>query len=387
MKFSKLNWFIFVVTFGLFILGAYADLPAYIYALPYYYRQISPQKYHGPGKVIKFTNQCSDTFSADECDRRIYSKVLGQKRSVIVYIPPKYETYVKPLPLLIALHGNRSNHLAFGNLLPAILDSQIQMGNIPPLVMLAPDFSLGGTGLDNPKTDYDERVGSFYINSNRGRFEDYLIQELLTWARQNYNVSDKAENTVLLGQSMGGWGAFSIGLRHPNVSTILVGIYPAVDARYSCNGDKMANYNSRCYKPITSDDPNRIVMSMFNGLYHSTERDLFYPVFDSDKDLGDVWMVDLPVWVRLKEYNPTDIIRDNRYGDISHTAMYIISGDKDEYNTDASVLSFIAVATRKGLTVSPDNPIRQGGRHTPDFVAVNMEEVLIWIGKQLRENP
>lgn len=380
----KSKSFLVFILAGLIACGIYVDLPSYIHALPYYYKQMFPEKYYGMGKVIEFTNQCSSTYNTD-CDKRINSNILGQKRSVIVYLPPNYETYSSTLPLLIALHGNNSNQYAFGNLLPSLLDTQIQAGKIPPLIMVAPDFSLGGTGLDDPATPYNDKSGSFYINSNLGRFEDYFIMELLPWIRQNYNVSDTPENTILLGQSMGGWGAFSIGLRHPEISSVLVGIYPSVDARYSCTGNSMLDYDVNCYAPISSDNPNRVIMASFGGLYQLTEQNVLYTVFDSDKNVGDVWKNDLPVWERLREYNPTDIMRDKRYGDISHTAMYLISGDKDEYNMDAKVLSFIEVATEQGFSTSPNNPIRQGGHHTPDFVAENIPEILTWIGDRLKE--
>ena len=376
------KWIFFFIMLGLLAFGVYIDLPAYFHALPYYYRQVFPKKYHGPGQVLEFTNQCSGKYSTD-CDKRIESNILEHKRSIIVYLPPNYKKYINPLPLIIALHGNRSNHYAFGSILPSILDKQIQAGNIPPVVMIAPDFSLGGTGL-NDNNPYNDKEGSFYINSNRGRFEDYFIMELLPWVRKNYNVSDKPESTVLLGQSMGGWGAFSIGLRYPEISSILVGISPSVDARYSCAGNKMAHYDPNCYVPISSDDPNRVIMSMFGGLYQSTERDAFYTVFDSHNGMGNIWKNDMPVWERLKEYNPTDIIRDGRYGDISHTAMYVIAGDRDEYNTDAKVLSFISAASKQGFLVHPIDPIRKNGHHTPDFVVDNMPEILLWIGDHLK---
>ena len=80
-------------------------------------------------------------------------------------------------------------------------------------------------------------------------------------------------------------------------------------------------------------------------------------------------------------------MRDGRYGDISHTAMYLIAGDKDEYNIDAKVLSFSSAASRQGFSVYPANPIRKNGHHTPDFVADNMSEILLWIGDHLKTMP
>lgn len=383
-KFTSSKWVLWSISVPtlLVILLYFTDASTYIRALPYYIRQQYPypEQYSGFGKVVAFTNQCQSEYRND-CDLRIWSSVLGQRRSAFVYLPPDYEVYSDPLPLIIALHGFGSNHYAAANILPPLLDSAIQRGEIPPIVMVAPDFSLGGNGLDDPATSYDDRTGSFYINSNRGRFEDYFIQELMPWIRANFNVATNPSKVVLLGQSMGGWGAFSLGLRHPEISTILVGIYPAVDTRYSCNGNSTVDYDPVCYVPLTSDNPNRLVMSAAGGLYRQSEGDLLYTVFDSDNQPGDVWTKDLPVWQRVQAYNPTDIMRDGRYGDISNTDMYIVVGDRDEYNSDAKVMSFIAAAAERGYSVNPSRPIVPGGHHTTDFVVDNMPDILRWIGQ------
>jgi len=356
------------------------DAGAYIYALPYYiHQQYSyPEKFVGQGKVIGYINRCHGK-SAAVCDNRIYSKALGQYRSLYVYLPPGYSMNSEPYPVIIALHGFGSDHRAAANILPPLVEEAILNGEMPPVVIISPDFSIGGTGIDDATTLFDETTGSFYINSNVGSFEDYFVDDLVPWIGKEFNVSLEPDKVVLFGQSMGGFGAFSIGLRHPNISTVLVGIYPSVDTRYSCNGDVLQDFDPGCYVPLTEEIPSRKMMKMLGGLVDQSEEELLYTVFNSDNIPGSVWKENLPLWERVREYNPTDILRDERYGDISRTRIYLVAGDEDAYNNDAKVLSFIKEATKHGLTVNPIQPIKEGGHHTTNFVVAQIPTILLWL--------
>ncbi|MGE0389586.1 MAG: alpha/beta hydrolase [Candidatus Nitrosocosmicus sp.] len=56
--------------------------------------------------------------------------------------------------------------------------------------------------------------GSQYINSSAvGRYEDYVVDEIVPFIDRNYNVSKRA----VLGKSSGGYGALSMGMHHPQI--------------------------------------------------------------------------------------------------------------------------------------------------------------------------
>lgn len=366
-----------IITCGVLIY--FTGLLDYLPSLPYYFHKIWPQTFHGNGRVIYLNEKCVIR-NKEWCKRQIYSSILGEYRNAIVYLPENYEKYDYPLPLIIALHGNHSDENEFGQILPPILDEAIKHGNLPPLIMLSPDFSLGGKGLDS--NDKYNKTGSFYINSNLGRYEDYFYKELIPWVRANFNISTNPNKVILLGQSMGGFGVFYLGFQHPDVSKILVGIYPAVDLRYSCNGNKMLDYDSTCYQSLAFDDPKRIRMSALGGLFKQTEQQTVYPIFKSNKNLESVWPKDMPVWKRMRSVNPTDMLRDKKYN-LTNTSMFVIAGSEDEFNIDAQVQSFIQVIKSLGYSIAPDNPIRLGGHHTPDFAVYNLNEIIVWLNERL----
>lgn len=56
--------------------------------------------------------------------------------------------------------------------------------------------------------------GSQYINSEAvGKYEDYIIDEIVPLIDSKFNVSKRG----VLGKSSGGYGALSLGMRHPNI--------------------------------------------------------------------------------------------------------------------------------------------------------------------------
>jgi enterochelin esterase-like enzyme len=46
-----------------------------------------------------------------------------------------------------------------------------------------------------------------------GRYEDYIINEIVPFVDKNYNISEHA----VWGKSSGGYGAIVLGMRHPEI--------------------------------------------------------------------------------------------------------------------------------------------------------------------------
>jgi len=58
------------------------------------------------------------------------------------------------------------------------------------------------------------RFGGNHINSSAtGRYEDYIINEIVPFVDKNYNISEHA----VWGESSGGHGAIVLGMRHPEI--------------------------------------------------------------------------------------------------------------------------------------------------------------------------
>jgi len=131
--------------------------------------------------------------------QRVQSDVLGNERRVWVYTPPGYAPHSDvAYGLLILFDGwpaMKSLHT------PTILDNLLASGRLPPLVALFVD-SLDG------ETRMRELLYHKPLN-------DFLVKELVPWARSAYRVTTDPRQTIVGGVSAGGLAAAFAALHHP----------------------------------------------------------------------------------------------------------------------------------------------------------------------------
>jgi len=125
------------------------------------------------------------------------SKLLGNERPIWIYTPHGYSADQKPYGLLVLSDGGlyvNAAHVA------TTLDNLIAAGVIPPLVAVM---------VDNPNRWRELSCNPAYA--------DFLAQEIVPWARANYHATDRPDQTITGGTSLGGLEAAFVGLRHPEV--------------------------------------------------------------------------------------------------------------------------------------------------------------------------
>ena len=116
------------------------------------------------------------------------------------------------------------------------------------LMLVSPDTSPRGEGVpDDPDGDYDFGLGAgFYVNATEAPWSrhyhmyDYVMQELQRAVFDNF-PGDR-ERHGLTGHSMGGHGALTIGLKHPDVFRSLSAFAPICTTLHSPWGQKALGY-------------------------------------------------------------------------------------------------------------------------------------------------
>ena len=151
------------------------------------------------GKVIDHTNNHG-------CDRRIWSAALCQKRDLYVYVPPGYDPS-RQYPVMLWLHGFLADEHSFLLNVAPELDRVIACGQLPPIIVAAPDGSLTG------RSSYFN-AGSFFVNSKAGNFEDYVIRDVWPFVLENYPIRPERQAHVIAGVSMGGFAAYNLGFKY-----------------------------------------------------------------------------------------------------------------------------------------------------------------------------
>lgn len=131
-------------------------------------------------------------------------------RDIPVYLPEGYDSK-REYPLLVVLAGftgsafSHLNWMPWGETMPQRIERLIGEKRIPPCVVMFPDA-------------FTRLGGSQYLNSSAvGDYEDYVTGELLPRMRATYRAGLTPAQTVVMGKSSGGYGAFGLAARHPDL--------------------------------------------------------------------------------------------------------------------------------------------------------------------------
>lgn len=279
------------------------------------------------------------------------------ERELPVYIPPCGQTEGKPLLLLLSgytgsgwMHFNRPRYL--GESLVGRLDRLIRQGHVPETVLVAPDCvtTLGG---------------SQYLNSSAtGRYEDYVVQEILPWIRDRYRTGPLG----VLGTSSGGYGAMSLALRYPDL----------VRAAASNAGDAYFEYTYLPDLPVafreirSAGGPEALLRRVLStpvsgfGPTNPTIRAVevmamascYSPIesapgqFELPFDL-ETGALRSDVWGRWLALDPVRMVANAPFREAARRLeyLYVDGGTNDEYSLDVGARIFAAVARSVGVRV------------------------------------
>jgi len=295
-------------------------------------------------------------------DNRIWSKALHQWRDLYIYLPPGY-TRSERYPIMYYLHPFAMDERTFLQVAPKI-DEAIACGQLPPMIVVAPDGSIDGAGCL-------EKPGSFFVNSHAGPYEDFILQDVWDFVIQRYPVRPERNAHILAGVSMGGYAAFNLGIRHRNAFGIVVGIHPPLNTRWcDVDGNPRAKFDPRRWGWRTGfDNPNEIVAN-YGGAFKVRLGKMIRPVFG----IGD------DALINISENNPIELISKTglRNGQLS---MFVGYAGHDEYNIDAQVDSFLYYAKFRGLGVAV--AFEPDGRHDAITALKFLPSVFRWLTPQV----
>lgn len=186
--------------------------------------------------------------------RAIYSRALGVTKAITVYLPPSYATSGRSYPVVYYLHGALGNERSWvdGLELHRVADSLFR-GGLPEAILVMPDGDTGyWTDWATPegfselcRRDTVRREPAATYCVIHGRYETYVTEDLVPLIDREYRTIADREHRALAGLSMGGYGAFWLALKHPElwgaavshsgvVNPLYVGPHPFVgNARFA----------------------------------------------------------------------------------------------------------------------------------------------------------
>lgn len=168
--------------------------------------------------------------------RAVRSAALGRDVAVNVYTPPG-SPKTKGLPALFLLHGfgmNEDQWVTGG--IANYVDRLVAAKRFPPCVVVMPGVP-----------------DDFY----QGETETFVAEELPRWVAKEYGARSGPGKMAVGGMSMGGFGAFSLAWRHPDLfghAMVLspgsrdASFLPALDAELAADAKVRPSLDLRCGK-------------------------------------------------------------------------------------------------------------------------------------------
>ena len=141
----------------------------------------------------------------------IHSESLGTSRDVFVYTPPGYSKTNDDYPVLYLLHGSGDDASAWTRVGRAhfIADNLIAERKMRPMVIVMPYGHAPANELE--KFEFRDE---WYKTNNRLMIKSFQV-DCVPFVRQQYRISEQANETAIAGLSMGGGQALEIGLLYP----------------------------------------------------------------------------------------------------------------------------------------------------------------------------
>jgi enterochelin esterase-like enzyme len=257
-------------------------------------------------------------------------------RDVVIYLPPGYtQSYSRGYIAVFGLVGFGGQGKMLLNADPLSENIEDRMNRLiterkcgPMILVLLDCFTRFG--------------GNQYINSTAtGRYEDYIVKEIIPFVDRNYNISARA----VWGKSSGGYGSIVLGMRHPEI----------FEALADHSGDAAFEY---CYivdfpKALGAFREAKGPKNWFDNFWKKPNRHqqideqplnvLAMAAHYSPNPLSTDMGVDLPfsletgeivykVWNRWLSWDPIRMVEKYHNNLKKLKLIYIDCGTKDEYN-------------------------------------------------------
>ena len=158
------------------------------------------------------------------------SRLLKNRRDLIVYLPPGYDDQPKRRFPVLYLHDGQNLFDGATSFIPGedwhvgqTADACIGAGRVEPLIIVGV-YNTGKQRLAEYTPTRAPRLGGGRAN----RYAKFLLEEVRPFLERNYRVLQGVENTGIGGSSLGGLVSLYLGLRQPNIFGKIAALSPSV---------------------------------------------------------------------------------------------------------------------------------------------------------------
>ena len=181
-----------------------------------------------------------------------YGESVGRTLRYNICLPVGYEESDERYPVLYLLHGLTSNYALWGRMGVATYAVPLD------LIVVMPDAG-----------------NSWYVNweqsaeGEKNAWEDFIIEDLIGHIDSSYRTIAERKGRAINGLSMGGFGALSLGLRHPDMFCS-IGSHSGAISHARRYAERLGRAESE--EPKEADDPPSPIDSESGGLAEGAGR-------------------------------------------------------------------------------------------------------------------
>ncbi|MBN2303212.1 MAG: hypothetical protein JXQ72_01965 [Anaerolineae bacterium] len=141
------------------------------------------------------------------------SAITGEEFAYRVYLPPCFYETLRRYPYVILLHGTGFDDAMWDSDLgaPLMMDKGITSGALPPMVLVMPDGGL---------------ISEFNDQPDGTSYESVILDELIPRLEADFCLWGNRDGRAIGGISRGGFWAFSMVFRHPELFSAVGGHSP-----------------------------------------------------------------------------------------------------------------------------------------------------------------
>ena len=266
-------------------------------------------------------------------------------REFPVYLPPQYVTEPDrrfPVAWLLAGYTGWAGmkvkkEKAWEEPLPHVLDRLMTSDGdeaLEPMIVVFPDcFTRFG--------------GSQFRNSPvTGRYEDYLVHELVPFIDGRFRTIPDRSHRAVLGKSSGGYGAMIMGMWHPDVFGMICSTAGDSYFEYCCPGDI-----GKTFQALRKHDGAEGFVEHFFGKRSKSGHDIgammiiaYAQCYSPNPDVPGIF-ADLPfdldsgelradVWDKWLACDPVRMVEEHAEALRSLELIYLDAGTRDEWALD-----------------------------------------------------
>ncbi|MCR5791494.1 MAG: hypothetical protein K6G83_16570 [Lachnospiraceae bacterium] len=131
----------------------------------------------------------------------------------LIYLPPGYfspaeQNRIYPTAYFLHQFNSTSNSYRIDGI-DRIVNEAIESGSLPPMILVVPDSNPDG----------------FWM----GDWEKMMTEEIVPYVDAHYRTIADARHRIIAGASMGGSGAYGIGLAHPELFSGIISYFGAIN--------------------------------------------------------------------------------------------------------------------------------------------------------------